>query len=94
MKSHYRNHWLAVAVLSTALPTAAWGDISGQVTLAVDTSLNLDTGVTASTGGDIFFTGTSILLGGRASALNFSEPGYVEFDALTLAGLSMITLIN
>ncbi len=94
MKSHYRNQCLAVAVLSTALPTAAWGDISGQVTLAVDTSLNLDTGVTASTGGDIFFTGTSILLGGRASALNFSEPGYVEFDALTLAGLSMITVIN
>ncbi|HEY1756485.1 MAG TPA: hypothetical protein VGG72_13880 [Bryobacteraceae bacterium] len=94
MKSHYRNHCLAVAVLSTALPTAAWGDISGYLTLAVDTSLNLDTGVTASNGGDIFFTGTSILLGGSASAVNFSEPGYVEFDALTLAGLSMITPIN
>jgi hypothetical protein len=94
MKSLYRNQCLAVAVLSTALPTAAWGDISGHVTLAVDTSLNLDTGATASTGGDIFFTGTSILLGGSAQAVNFGEPGYVEFDALTLAGLSMITVIN
>jgi uncharacterized protein (TIGR03437 family) len=94
MKSHYRNHCLAVAVLSTALPTAAWADLSGNATLAVDTSLSLDTGVTASTGGDIFFTGTSILLGGSAEAVNFGEPGYVEFDALTLAGLSMITLIN
>jgi uncharacterized protein (TIGR03437 family) len=94
MELHHRNRCLAVAVLSTALPMAAWADLSGNVTLPVDTSLSLDTGVTASTGGDIFFTGTSILLGGSASAVNFSEPGYVEFDALTLAGLSMITPIN
>ncbi|HEY6344369.1 MAG TPA: hypothetical protein VIY49_22985 [Bryobacteraceae bacterium] len=94
MKLHFRDNFLVVAVLSIALPTAAWGDLSGNVTLAVDTALNLDTGGTSSTGGDLFFTGTSILLGGRAEAVNFGEPGYVEFDALTLAGLSMITLIN
>ena len=94
MKSHYRNHCLAVAVLSTAFPAAAWGDLSGHAKLAANTSLNLDTGVTASTGGDILFTGSSINPQGSAGAVNFSEPGFVEFDALTLAGLSMITLIN
>jgi uncharacterized protein (TIGR03437 family) len=94
MRSHYRNRCWAVAVLAAALPTAAWADLSGYATLGVDTSLSLDTGVTASTGGDIFFTGTSILLGGSAQAVNFGAPGYVEFDALTLGGLSMITLIN
>ena len=95
MKSHYRKHCLAVAVLSTALPTAAWGDLSGHVTLAVNTALNLDTGVTASTGGDILFTGSSINSQGSAGAVNFEpQTGFVLFDSLMLAGLSMITPIN
>jgi uncharacterized protein (TIGR03437 family) len=83
------------AVLLTALPTVAWGDLSGNVTLAQDTALSLDTGVTASTGGDIFFTGSSIVVGGSAEDINFSsQTGFVEFDALTLASLSMIPLKN
>src|SRR5579862_4615252 len=95
MKSHCGNNRLAAAILAAALPTAARGDLSGNVTLAVNTALNLDSGVTASTGGDILFTGSSINPQGSAGAVNFEpQTGFVLFDSLTLARLSMITPIN
>jgi len=99
MKSHYRNNCLVVAILAVALSTAARGDLSGNAKLTQITSLNLDTGAiaigAASSEGDILFTGGSINPQGSAEAFNFaSQTDFVEFDALTLASLSMITPAN
>jgi len=100
MLSRHRNHCLASALVAIALSTSARGDRSGSSTLARIAFLDFDTGAisigaSASGEGDILFTGTSINPQGSAGALNFaSQTGFVEFDSLTQAGLSMITLAN
>jgi uncharacterized protein (TIGR03437 family) len=76
----------AIAVLAFAVPIAALADISGTVTLAANTALNLDTGTTASSGGDILWTGTGITFqgsakGGSLAALGLS--GSAGFTTVT-----------
>lgn len=78
----------AVAVLAFAFPIAALADISGTATLAANTALNLDTGATASSGGDILWTGTGITFqgtakGGSLAALGLS--GASGFSTVTQA---------
>jgi uncharacterized protein (TIGR03437 family) len=74
-KLFYRN---VLAVLVFTFPIAALADVTGTPTLSANTSLSLDTGTTASSGGDISWNGTTLTPQGSA----------VGVDATPLAGIS------
>ena len=78
----------AVAVLAFAFPIAALADISNTVTLAANTALNLDTGATASSGGDILWTGSSITFQGAAKGGSLALLGLSG-----ASGFSSVTLV-
>ena len=66
---------IAVIALALALPIAALADVTGTPTLAANTALNLDTGATASSGGDILWSGSSMTPQGTAKAFNIGGGG-------------------
>ena len=66
-----RLNSMTIAALILAFPIAALADLSGTPTLAAGTTLNLDTGATATTGGDILWNGSIITIQGNASAYPF-----------------------
>ncbi len=68
----------AVGVIAVLFPIAAFADLSGTATLSANQSFNMETGATASSGGDFLWNGTTLTPQGKAKALN----------ATTLAGLS------
>ena len=69
----------AIAVLACAIPIAAFADTS--VTLASGQGVNLDTGKTGSSGGDITWTGTTITFQGSATGVDLaSTPIGAEFS--------------
>ena len=61
---------VAQAILAFAFPVAALADISGSPTLPSNTALNLDTGATAASGGDLLWNGTTFAPQGKAKAYN------------------------
>lgn len=70
-------------ILSLTLPVAALGDVTGSATLTAgvagaDTNLNLDTGKSATSGGDIIWNGTSIAPVGNAKLKNLGVLFSVE----------------
>jgi uncharacterized protein (TIGR03437 family) len=67
-------------VAALAFPIAALADISQTTTLDSNSALNLDTGATVSSGGDILWNGATIAPLGAARAYNL---GKVPFDPLT-----------
>jgi len=71
---------LAIAVLALGLPITALADLSQVTPLAANTALNLDTGATASSGGDILWDGSTITPQGNATAVNV---GVGAFNALS-----------
>src|SRR5579871_1123149 len=82
---------IAGAILAIAFPLAALADITNQnATLSANTNLNLDTGATAASGGDIRFTGTSITLVGAATVFNFGAVGATTYNNTTLQTLSLL----
>jgi uncharacterized protein (TIGR03437 family) len=83
----------AVAVLALFLPMVALADINDTKTLAANTALNLDSDTTASSGGDLLWTGTQLSFQGKAkggslSALGLS--GASQFASLNLATLQAL----
>ena len=70
---------IAWAALALGLPISALADLSATKTLTSTQSLNLDTGATASSGGDILWNGSSLTPQGTAKAAVM--PG-VSFDAV------------
>src|SRR6202043_3398344 len=83
----------AIAVVAFILPGAALADINSNATMSVGQSLNLDTGVTNTSGsGDITFTGTSITYIGAAKggSLALIGSGQATFDSLTQAILTSL----
>jgi uncharacterized protein (TIGR03437 family) len=67
------NVWTrsSIAVLALLFPIAALADLGpATVTLSANTALNLDTGATASSGGDLLWNGTTITVQGSAKDLN------------------------
>jgi uncharacterized protein (TIGR03437 family) len=62
-------------IVAVALPISALADLSETTTLASNTSLNLDNGKTAASGGDIFWNGTTIAPEGKATAANIGKLG-------------------
>lgn len=71
----------AIAILTIALP-AAWADQSGTVTLAPNTFLNLDSGATSGTGGDILWTGIELIPQNRAELYNLGKYGARAFKSI------------
>jgi len=65
-----------LAVLVFALPVAALADVTGTPTLSANTTLNLDTGKTVTSGGDITWTGTTITFQGSATGADLASFGY------------------
>ena len=59
----------ALAVLVAGFPVAVLADLNQTTTLTANTSLNLDTGATANSGGDILWTGSAIAPQGNATAV-------------------------
>ncbi|HEY6341161.1 MAG TPA: hypothetical protein VIY49_06680 [Bryobacteraceae bacterium] len=76
-----------VLLLTFLLPITALADLTQTVTLTASSTpnLNLDTGATASTGGDIQFSSTGIAPVGSAKMVNVG--------AQTASGFSILTLI-
>ncbi len=59
MKPFFRH---TIAVLALTFPAAVFADVTGTPTLSATTSnLNLDTGATSTSGGDISWNGTSVI---------------------------------
>ncbi|HTB09971.1 MAG TPA: hypothetical protein VK752_00295 [Bryobacteraceae bacterium] len=63
---------MALTVLSLLFPITAFADLNGTVTLPANTSIKLDTGATASSGGDLLWNGSTLAPQGTAKALNAS----------------------
>jgi uncharacterized protein (TIGR03437 family) len=86
----------AIAVLACALPIAAFADNS--VTLASGQGVNLDTGKTGSSGGDITWTGTTVTFQGSATGVDLAstpiggsfsgQSGYTQLVQLASAATS------
>jgi uncharacterized protein (TIGR03437 family) len=77
----------ALIVLTLLLPVVALADLNGTVTLSANTTLNLDTGATVTSGGDLVWNGTTLAPHGTARALNasavFGESGTTGFATVS-----------
>ena len=62
----------AIAVL--AFPIAALADLNQTTTLQANTTLNLETGATATSGGDILWNGSTITPQGRCEGSAHRRP--------------------
>src|SRR5262245_33943044 len=71
--------------LAFIFPAAVRADLNQTVTLQTNTSLNLETGATASSGGDILWNGSTITPQGNATAVAIGD---IPFS---VAGLSVLT---
>jgi len=84
-----RLSWAALAL--AAFPISA-ADLTGTTTLTATQSLNLDTGATAPSGGDLLWSGTSITPQGSAKAgvipILTGASGFAALDQATLQAIS------
>ena len=80
-----------IGILALIFPVAALANVTGTQTLttAGPTTLDLDTGVAGTSGGDILWTGTGISMQGNATELNLTTFGY---SASSLPSLSQFLL--
>src|ERR1017187_1808257 len=81
---------ITVIALAWALPMAALADVTGTPTLAANTAWNLETGATASSGGDILWNGSSMTPQGTAKAFNIGGGGAASFSQYTQTLLSQL----
>ena len=85
----------AVLALAAVFCAVANADISGTKTLTAATALNLDTGNTAASGGDLLWNGSILTPQGTAGIFNFLTSGSVGpalFANLTQSTLSAVSL--
>src|ERR1700683_2650031 len=83
MKSYDRNRHLSIIFLSAAFSTTAFADQSGNVTLTTSSSLNLDTGEIANSGGGLLWNGTELTSQGRAGLYNLGKFGARIFKSIS-----------
>lgn len=83
---------MAVAVLAFALPVAALADLNQTTTLQTNTALNLDTGATAASGGDLLWNGSSLAPQGKARAINIG--GFGSLDGLIKAYFDGLKIVS
>lgn len=82
-----------ITILALMLPVAALANITGTQALSSGQILSLDTGIVVTSGGDILWTGSSIMPQGSAkafslTALSSSFSGASSFGVLTQSTLS------
>lgn len=81
-------------VLTLLLPVAAWADLNGTLTLASNTTLNLDTAATVTSGGDLVWNGSTLAPHGTARAFNatvvFNESGTAGFNFFSQPALQTL----
>lgn len=70
----------AVTALTSIFPIAALADLNGMVTLSANTSLNMSTGTTASSGGDLLWDGTLLKPQGSALQYNLTSLGFAGIN--------------
>src|SRR5271166_5834903 len=73
---------IALAVLACASPIAIWADLSENTILQSGSTLNLDTGAVAGSGGDILWNGSTIAPQGSATVYNLGNLGATNFNGL------------
>lgn len=72
---------------------AALADLQQTTTLASNTALNLDTGATAASGGDILWNGSTLAPQSKARAANIGNLGAAFFNSSTKATLSAFSIL-
>ena len=88
-----RRLWPAAVTILT-FPILALADVSGTPTLTVGTMLNLDTGATASSGGDLLWSGTALVPQTGANVFSLGAVGKPTYDSLTQATLAVFPFAN
>jgi uncharacterized protein (TIGR03437 family) len=83
---------LVIGVLALALPSVALADLSATTTLQANTALNLVTGATAASGGDILWNGSTITPQGTARAYNLGQLG-ASFDTFGESYFNTLRLV-
>lgn len=78
---------IAIAGLAFAFPVAALADLNQTITLQANTTLNLETGATASSGGDILWNGSTMTPQGNATAVLIGD---IPFNLATLSTLTFL----
>ncbi len=73
---------IAVAILACAFPVAMRADLSETTILQSGSTLNLDTGAVAGSGGDILWNGSTITRLGSATLRNGGVAGATNFNGL------------
>lgn len=73
------------AFLLFIFPIAAWADVSGIATVPAGSSLNLATGLVASSGGDLLFTGSQFTPQGAARAIDMGNLQIGGFNLISQA---------
>jgi uncharacterized protein (TIGR03437 family) len=85
---------IAVALLACAFPVAIWADVSGTITLQNNTTLNLETGATVTSGGDIQWSASSLIPKGKATAYALGALGQIGFNTYTEAVLKGLKIVS
>ncbi|HTB16401.1 MAG TPA: hypothetical protein VK752_32765 [Bryobacteraceae bacterium] len=86
--SKVRNRCV-VAALAAFFPIAAFADISGTLTVAANTNVNMDTAATVSSGGDFSWNGTTLTPQGSAKAYsNAAISGATTYGIITQSLIS------
>jgi uncharacterized protein (TIGR03437 family) len=83
MNQTLRPRTIALTVLALTFPIAALADLNQTTTLQSNSRLNLDTGATPGSGGDLLWNGITITPQGNAKAYNIGPFG--SLDGLTKA---------
>ncbi len=94
-KLHIRN---ALVVIALTFPVVALADVAGTPTLNSGSTLSLDTGTVATSGGDILFAGGSVTTQGSATAADVADTpiadlyvGSSGYQTLVSQGSTLIT---
>lgn len=85
--------WTCVVAMF-GIPMAGLADVSGTPTLPVGTMLNLDTGATGSSGGDLLWTGTSLVPQPGVGTFAIPGGGAQVYSALTQALVTGLPVSN
>ena len=81
----------AIVILAFAIPVSALADMTDTVTLAANSTFNLNAGATPGCEGDIYWSGTSISPSGAAALYSVPGAGGTgEFNTLTLTALQAL----
>ena len=80
---------LVIPILALALPITALADVTNKIaTLSTGQTLNLDTGATGTSGGDLMWDGTNLNPQGSAKDFDLAGGNQTLYNALGLSELS------